>query len=454
MATSNIIPDALSDLPVSHIGEYFGAWAIHEETFRATVDRLTGFDLRTHVQTSLANGNIVAARDAQMVGMASATTDKKLAILSIDGPMMKYASSLSGGTSTVAIRQQLRELSRDDSVAGVMLKIFSPGGTVSGNQDLADDVAALARVKPTHAFIEDLGASAAYWVASQCDRISTTATSLVGSIGTFAVITDSSGAAEQLGFKVHVVKAGDFKGAGQPGTEVSKEMLKEFQRNVDALNEHFLQAVSAGRSMTMSKVKELADGRVHVGAEAVGLGLADAVSTFDQAMNELANAVNQKSSQARKKNMAENVTPVAATLTELKAAFPNAGSDFVLGQLEATATMDQARHAFEIHQRDAEIAKLKAENEAAINRAFSAELDAKKANEKPKSHGFAPVPIGGQAVENASEGSASAQWNAAIEEKIGPRVNRQQAAVMVAKENPALQQAYIEEYRQKAAQRA
>lgn len=456
MPESNLIPAALSDLPVSHIGEYFGAWAIHEETFRATVDRLTGFDLRAHVQSSLATGNIVAARDAQMVGMASATSDKKLAIVSIDGPMMKYASSLSGGTSTVAIRKQLRELSRDDSVAGVMLKIFSPGGTVSGNQDLADDVAALARVKPVHAFIEDLGASAAYWIASQCDRISTTATSLVGSIGTFAVITDSSGAAEQLGFKVHVVKAGDFKGAGQPGTEVSKEMLKEFQRNVDALNEHFLQAVAAGRSMSMSKVKELADGRVHVGAEAVGLGLADAVSTFDQAMNELANAVNQKSSQSRKKNMAENVTPVAATLTELKAAFPNAGSDFVLGQLEAAATMDQARHAFEIHQRDAEIAKLKAENEAAINRAFSAELDAKKANEKPKAHGFDPVPIGGKAGAAASggEGGAIAQWNAAIEEKIGPRVNRQQAAVMVAKENPALQAAYIEEYRQQASQRA
>lgn len=451
MPESNLIPAALSDLPVSHIGEYFGAWAIHEETFRATVDRLTGFDLRSHIAQTLTSGNIVAARETQTVGMSAATSDKKLAIVSIDGPMMKYASSLSGGTSTVAIRQQLRELSRDDSIAGVMLKIFSPGGTVSGNQDLAQDVLALSKTKPVHAFIEDLGASAAYWIASQCSRISTNSTGMVGSIGTFAVITDSSGAAEQLGFKVHVVRAGDFKGAGHPGTEVTKEHLKEFQRNVDALNEHFLSAVAAGRSMSMKQVKELADGRVHVGDEAVKLGLADAVSTFDQALSELANAVSLKSTSSRSKSMSESTVPAAATLTELKAAFAVAGSDFILAQVEAGATMDQAKHAFQLHQKDAEIAKLKADNEAAINAKTEAE---KKAAAAPKAHGFDPVGSGGKPTSTSGEGSAAAQWNAAIEEKVGPKVTRQQAAVMVAKENPTLQQSYIEEHRQQAAQRA
>lgn len=452
MPESSLIPASLSDLPVSHIGEYFGVWAIHEETFRASVDRLTGLDLRQHVSQTLSNGNIVAARDAQTVGMSSATNDKKLAIVSIDGPMMKYSSSLSGGTSTVAIRQQLRELARDDSIAGVMLKIFSPGGTVSGNQDLANDVVALAKTKPVHAFIEDLGASAAYWIASQCGRISTNPTGMVGSIGTFAVITDSSAAAEQLGLKVHVVRAGDFKGAGQPGTEVTKEHLKEFQRNVDALNEHFLAAVQAGRGMSAKQVKELADGRVHVGEEAVKLGLADAVSTFDQALSELANAVSLKSTSSRSKAMSEPNAPVAATLSELKAAFSAAGSDFVLGQLEAGATMAQAQHKFDLHQKDAEIAKLKADNEAALNAKSEAE---KKAAEKPKSHGFDPVGSGGKTgTASSCEGGAIAQWNAAIEEKVKPGVNRQQAAVMVAKENPALQQSYIEEYRQQAAQRA
>ena len=452
MPESSLIPKAFADLPVSHIGEYFGVWAIHEETFRSTVDRLTGLDLRQHIDLKVVAGDIVAARDVQSIGMSAATNDRKLAIVSIDGPMMKYASSLSGGTSTVAVRQQLRDLSRDDSIAGVMLKIFSPGGTVSGNQDLAQDVVALAKMKPVHAFIEDLGASAAYWIASQCGRISTNATGMVGSIGTFAVITDSSGAAEQLGLKVHVVRAGDFKGAGQPGTEITKEHLKEFQRNVDALNEHFLAAVQSGRGMSAKQVKELADGRVHVGEEAVKLGLADAVSTFDQALNELANVVNQNSSQKKGKNMADVITPTAATLTELKAAFPQAGSDFVLAQLEAGATMDSAKVAHQLHQKDLEIAKLKAENESALQAKSDAE---KKAAEKPKSHGVDPVGIGGKTgTASSGEGGAIAQWNAAIEEKVGPKVTRQQAAVMVAKENPELQQSYIEAYRQQAASRS
>jgi len=452
MPESSLIPASLSDLPVTHIGEYFGAWAIHEDTFRATVDRLTGFDLRQHVAQTLTSGNLSAARDVQTMGMSAATSDKKLAIVSIDGPMMKYASSLSGGTSTVAIRQQLRELSRDDSVAGVMLKIFSPGGTVSGNQDLADEVSALAKIKPVHAFIEDLGASAAYWIASQCQRISTTATSLVGSIGTFAVITDSSGAAEQLGFKVHVVRSGDFKGAGQPGTEVTKEHLKEFQRNVDTLNEHFLAAVQAGRGMSAKQVKELADGRVHVGEEAVKLGLVDAVSTFDQALSELANAVSLKSTSSRSKAMSEPTAPVAATLTELKAAFSSAGSDFVLGQLEAGATMAQAQHKFELHQKDAEIAKLKADNEAALNAKVEAE---KKSADKPKAYGVDPVSAHGKTSAAEGEGTFTAQWNAAIEEKVASKkITRQQAVVLVAKENPQLQQGYIEEYRQQVAQRS
>lgn len=57
------------------------------------------------------------------------------------------------------------------------------------------------------------------------------------------------------------------------------------------------------------------------------------------------------------------------------------------------------------------------------------------------------------ATSSSSEGSATTRWNAAIDEKVKPGTTRQQAAVMVAKENPTLQQAYIEEFRRQAAQR-
>ena len=431
-----------TDLRVSHLGEYFGVWAIHEETFRAAVDRLTGFDLRQHVTARIEANDVVAAREAQTVAMPQ-TAERKLAVVSIDGPMMKYASSLSGGTSTVAIRQQLRELARDDSVAGVMLKIFSPGGTVSGNKDLADEVTALAGKKPVHAFIEDLGASAAYWIASQTSRITTNATGMVGSIGTFAVITDSSGAADQLGFKVHVVRAGDFKGAGTPGTEITKEQLAEFQRNVDALNEHFLAAVASGRKMSAKQIKEMADGRVHVGTEALSLGLVDAVSSFDEALSELAKAASSKPSQQRTKPMSQEnpAGPVAATLTELKAAFPQADATFIVAQLEVGATIAQAKQAFEIAQRDAEIAKLKAEKEAADIRATEAEKKAATPAAPAKKPGVEG--LGTTGTQATASGDAESEWNAAIKAEMEQGRDRVAATRNVIRNNPQLHESYL-----------
>ena len=456
--TFQTTPIKLSDdLRVSHLGEYFGVWAIHEETFRATVDRLTGIDLRQHIAARIVAADVVAARDVQSVPMLS-TNERKLAVVSIDGPMMKYASSMSGGTSTVAVRQQLRALRQDDTIAGVMLKIFSPGGTVSGNQDLADEVAALAAKKPVHAYVEDLGASAAYWIASQCSRISCNATGMVGSIGTFAVITDSSAAADQLGFKVHVVKAGDFKGAGVPGTEISKEMLAEFQRNVDALNEHFLAAVGAGRKMTPKQVKTLADGRVHVGQEAVDVGLADAVETFDQAMAGLADAVSVKSKMKGTKAMSEEKTaPAAATLAELKQAFPSADAAFRESQLEAGATMASAHQAFALNQRDVKIVSLEktiAEQSAEIvtlKASLATEQAARADAEKKSGTQQAVVPVkpgvaalGTIATTNASSqaNDAKVAWESAINEKQKalPNASRQQVVSMVSKEQPQLRE--------------
>ena len=62
------------------------------------------------------------------------------------------------------------------------------------------------------------------------------------------MLTDSSKAAEDLGFKVHVVRAGALKGAGTPGTEITEEQLAETQKVVDAINEEFLGVIAKGRN--------------------------------------------------------------------------------------------------------------------------------------------------------------------------------------------------------------
>jgi signal peptide peptidase SppA len=235
---------------------------------------------------------------------ARVTADENgVAVIELEGPLMKLQSKY-GGSSTLAARSMIRHAVKDSSVRVIMLHIDSPGGTVAGTHDLAQEVSAANKTKPVYAHIDDLGASAAYWVASQAQRITANATAMVGSIGTYAVVHDMSGMAEMEGIKVHVISTGEFKGMGIPGTVVTDKQLAYMQERIDGLNEHFLKGVTTGRGMPRSQLNDIADGRVFIALKAMGLGLIDAVSSFDQAY---ATAVKDAARQARLGNQRSTV---------------------------------------------------------------------------------------------------------------------------------------------------
>lgn len=207
-----------------------------------------------------------------------------LALIGIDGQMMKGSSKF-GGVNTLQVRRALRMAAKDPEVNGIMLAIDSPGGTVSGTQELAADVAAAAKLKPLYAHIDDFGASAAYWVASQARRITAGPTAQVGSIGVLAVIEDSSQAMEKKGVVIHVISTGPFKGAGTAGAKVTDDHLAYFQARADALQIHFIDAVSQGRKAPLAVVQDWASGKVWIADQAKQMGLIDAVSKMDEAVS-------------------------------------------------------------------------------------------------------------------------------------------------------------------------
>jgi signal peptide peptidase SppA len=214
------------------------------------------------------------------------TMEEHTALIPIAGPMTKGDSKF-GGTSTVRTRHALRQAARDPEVSSIVLQVYSPGGHVDGVQDLADDVWRVRHTKPVVAHIEDLGASAAYWVASQAGRISANATAEIGSIGTMAVLEDSSKRLERLGITVHVVSTGPYKGLGVDGAPVSQEALGYVRARVEAINQHFLASLQRGRGLTGEALAVISDGRVHHAAPARRLGLLDAVQSLDQTLEEL-----------------------------------------------------------------------------------------------------------------------------------------------------------------------
>jgi signal peptide peptidase SppA len=214
-----------------------------------------------------------------------------IAILSLSGLMTKRLTWLSyyfGGISTVQMRRRLSQAVSDPDVKGLLLVVDSPGGQVSGTADLAQDVADAGAQKPVMAYIEDMGCSAAYWVASQashglyCNRTAT-----VGSIGTLMVIEDRSKQAEEAGVRVRVIASGEDKGRGAEGAPLTDADLAYFRDYVDSLNTSFLAAVQSARSLSETQMQDVRTAGLYVAEAARRAGLVDGIASLDAVKQKL-----------------------------------------------------------------------------------------------------------------------------------------------------------------------
>lgn len=219
------------------------------------------------------------------------STDRAgIAMIQLQGHMIKGRSSF-GGTSMVLARQAIERAAQDPEVRGIMLHIDSPGGTSAGTGDLGETVWRAREYVPVHAYIEDLGASAAYWVASQAAHVSINDTGRAGSIGTVAILEDWSDAYEAAGVEVNVISSGPYKGAFAEGADIPEEHLEYAQEIVDDLTDKFTDAIQRGREAPDGWAEDMATGKVWISDKALSLGLVDAIETLDEAYDRLEAAV-------------------------------------------------------------------------------------------------------------------------------------------------------------------
>jgi len=431
-----------------YLADYFGIWMVYEHPFRSIVDRCNGLNLHAHIQSSEIKSQ-VEERDNRVYPI----TKDGIAVFSINGPMMKSVPSMANGTSTVRLRQQIRSAKRDSEVLGGMLVSDTPGGTSKGNSDLSDDVAAFAAVKPIYGFIEDMTASAGVSVLSQATkRFANNATALYGAIGTYCVIQDVSGMAGQLGVKVYVVREGEFKGMGEPGTEVTAEQIKELQRVVKALNDSYLATIARGLNRTIDSIRAVADGKIIMAADAAALGLIDGVQSYETTYGQLVAAVSKKPTTRSKPTMAEK-TP--ATLAELKSTFKNSTADWREQQIEAGSSLSEAavNYATFVESKATEERAAHATALAAATAKAKEDATAEAKAESDKAR-LKSGTLGHQALTAASEGGAYdsesgdpvEDFNAAVAKKAGPNADmqkRQRAVRQVAESNPELHKAFL-----------
>lgn len=215
-----------------------------------------------------------------------------VAVLPIEGVIAKRAnlfSQISGGVSTELVARDLRAALADPAVHSVILAIDSPGGTVDGTQTLANLVRAGLDVKPIVTLASGTMASAAYWIGSAAKAAYIAeSNTIVGSIGVVATHVDVSRAEEARGVKTTEIYAGQYKRIASTYAPLTDAGRQTMQEQVDYMYSIFVSAVAQQRGVSEEKVmKDMADGRVFIGQQAIDAGLVDGVSTLDALVAQL-----------------------------------------------------------------------------------------------------------------------------------------------------------------------
>jgi ClpP class serine protease len=217
-----------------------------------------------------------------LVNTRTATHRDGVATIPVLGPIFRRANvftEISGATSVEVLATDLRSALDNPDIRGIVLEIDSPGGQVAGISELADQVAAAG--KPIVAYVGDLAASAAYWVASGANEIIMADTSLVGGIGVVANVMR-----DKKDDRIQIVSSQSPRKRVDPETEDGRAVLQE---TIDLIAAVFIGRVALHRGETADYVQHhFGQGGLLVGKNAVRAGLADGLGSLESIIAGLA----------------------------------------------------------------------------------------------------------------------------------------------------------------------
>lgn len=250
------------------------------ERFEAGI-KLTGTEAQEYIHNSV---HVVdMARHGG--GGAAIQENVSTAYVSIIGTIMNRASNanqMSPAASYNSVAAQINEAAANPKVSRIILDLDTPGGTVVGVDILASAIREAKKIKPVIAVVNDMAASAGYWLASQCSEIACTATSLIGSISVLATHTDVSALEAKMGIKTKILATGPFKALGNPHEPLSDVHEKKILARMQTTHDLFVRTISDGRGLDVAEVNKLATGDTWNGEEAIENGLADYQATLEE----------------------------------------------------------------------------------------------------------------------------------------------------------------------------
>lgn len=218
------------------------------------------------------------------------TTQEGVAVIPILGSLVNrggWIGSYSGMTSYEGLKHQITAAARDGDVKSIILDMDTPGGEAVGAFEVAEVVKAASDRKPVIAVVNGMAASAGYAIASAATRIITTSSGISGSIGVVMMHADRSGQFQKAGIVPTLIYAGARKVDGNPYEALRPEVRSELQSEIDRFYDLFVECVAANRKGLSVDAVRATEARTFIGADAVAIGLADAVGSFEGVLAEI-----------------------------------------------------------------------------------------------------------------------------------------------------------------------
>lgn len=178
----------------------------------------------------------------------------------------------------------IRHAREDDSIAAIVFRVDSPGGSVVASDTIWREVTLAKKEKPFIVSMSDLAGSGGYQVSVAAHSIVAQPQTLTGSIGVIFAKFNFAGLYQKMGVTADKIQYGehaDMLSTFRPATQEERGLL---EKHIRVSYEHFISKVAAGRNMSKEEVDQIGRGRVWTGRQAMEIGLVDEMGGLSRAI--------------------------------------------------------------------------------------------------------------------------------------------------------------------------
>lgn len=261
--------------------------------------------------------------------------DDSIAILHLSGTIVDGKEASPGSIVSGPMVKSIDELTQDDRVKGVVVRVNSPGGSATASEAIRQALDELARKKPVVVSMGEMAASGGYWVSCIGQPIYAERGTITGSIGVFSLKLSLGSLLRRVGVHVESVTLDDSAASNAIDRTWSDTEIGNMQRFIDEVYERFLKLASKSRNIPIEKLQTLAGGRVWSGEQAKQHGLVDEIGGVDDCL-----AVVAKKANTEKYKVIHRPEP-ASGFDLFRALDDSSGSDIAIGQVGVLQSLEQ-----------------------------------------------------------------------------------------------------------------